>query len=147
VKTCQKIVEGQLKKLRERASHLPRAERERLCDELRAWWLTERKEMDAFCEADSPQSDESTRLGQLVHHPPDDEPAEREPCAEDLAMWNRLEERVGAPPIQSVEIALRPPAPVPRSLTYEPDDEMTVEELEAEAVRAEACGERAPWHE
>jgi hypothetical protein len=39
------------------------------------------------------------------------------------------------------------PEPVPRSLTYEPDDEMTVEELEAEAVRAEACGERAPWDE
>ncbi|MCA1632092.1 MAG: hypothetical protein LC774_17565, partial [Acidobacteria bacterium] len=158
VETCRKIVTGQLKKLRDRVSHLSSSERTRLLEdpgELRAWWLEVSTEMDAFCGVESSQTSETTQVGQgggqFVHHPADDQPAEREVSAEDHATFNRLEERLNAPLIRSVELTLRPPELVPRELTDDPDGDgagpVSLEELEAEAVRAEACGERAPWDE
>jgi hypothetical protein len=151
VETCQKIVRKQLEKLRDRASRLPRPERTRLLEEpgdLCSWWLEVRADMDAFCAVDSPQTAETSEVdgggGQFVHHPPDDEPVETEASPEARAEWDKLEARLTEPRVRSVRVDLRPPAPVPRELPGRADGEMTVEELEAEAVRAEACGEREP---
>lgn len=156
IATCQKLIGKQLEKLREFALHLPCAEREWLLEEpgyLRTWWHEVRARMDEFCDAYSPQDNEPSRVGavggQIVHPPPDEETAVREVHPEDSAAWDKLEERVSAPPIRSVEVALRPPESVPRDLSCESEgegpDPLSVEELEAEAVRAEACGWRAPW--
>lgn len=60
-----------------------------------------------------------------------------EPSAEDLAAWEGIERRAaGAPRVQSREVELRPP---PNESP--PDGFLTVEDEEAEAIRAEACGE------
>ncbi|HJQ31685.1 MAG TPA: hypothetical protein VJ866_05895 [Pyrinomonadaceae bacterium] len=51
-----------------------------------------------------------------------------EPSPEDVAAWGEVERRVvGSPQVITCEVNLRPP--------------LSVEELEAEAVRAEGCGE------
>jgi hypothetical protein len=165
VKTYQKTAKTYLARLRERAACLTAAERKRLREEpdeepdgepgkMREGWLALRAEMeavrakmDALYGTGPSQVDETAELRQPVRSSPVDEEPVAEMSPEDDAMWEGTKKRLSAPPIQSVEIALRPPEPVSRDLTYETDGEMTVEELEAEAVRAEACGERAPWDE
>ncbi|MDT5293161.1 MAG: hypothetical protein QOJ76_41 [Acidobacteriota bacterium] len=74
-------------------------------------------------------------IGHFVRYPPADE--QDEASAEDMGVWEKVERRaVGAPSVLTREVSLRPPEEPPPGR-----QEMTAEELEAEAVRAEACGE------
>ena len=68
--------------------------------------------------------------------PPDVLTLAIEPSAEDLAAWEAIERRAaGEPRVQSREVQLRPPPD-----ESPPDVLRTVEDEEAEAIRAEACG-------
>jgi hypothetical protein len=77
-------------------------------------------------------------------------PPAPEHTPEDVAMFDRLAARAaGAPAVRAVTVELCPPDPPPRELTVEFDDDLrfyvesrapSVEELEAQAIRAEGCG-------
>lgn len=62
-------------------------------------------------------------------------PPQEEPGAEDMAAWEEIERRAaGEPRVRSRELELRPP--------WGPQTRAELEEeIEAEAIRAEACGE------
>ena len=145
LETHRKSIDTHMRKLREVAARLPAAERERLFDdpgELREWWLKVRAEMDELCGVDSPQTVTSNDLrgdsGHFVHHPlaEDSEPAEPDPAA--VAAWERLTDRLSQSAVRTVEVELQPPEYPPGELTYEVDEDAL---REAEAVRAEGCGE------
>ena len=146
VESHLKAAETHLRKLRETARQLSETERGRLFGdpgELRARWLKARAEMDVLCGVHSPHPVTSNDLegggGQFVHHhPPADEPATPEPTAEDAAAWDRLCSGLSQSSVRAVEVELRPPEYPPGELTYELDED---ELREAEAVRAEGCGE------
>jgi hypothetical protein len=62
-------------------------------------------------------------------------PPQEEPRAEDMAVWEEIERRAaGEPRVRSSELELRPPWELQTN-------NMPEEEMEAEAIRAEACGE------
>jgi hypothetical protein len=86
-----------------------------------------------------PQPSDSEELqggtGHFVRYPPVDEQAAA--TAQDSVVWERIERRAaGAPSVTSCEVPLRPPEQPPPS-----GREVSDEELEAEAIRAEARGE------
>lgn len=116
IETYRKVITKKLERLKRMAESLPPAERARLTDpegpgELYGWWQEVRAEMDAFLNADSPQSVEGREdergTGQVVRYPPEEAPAEP-PSAEDVAAWEGLEERMTAPQVRRVEVKLRP---------------------------------------
>lgn len=75
------------------------------------------------------------RLGHFVLTHAVSKPAEPDP--EDVATWEAIERRAaGAPRVVSREVLLRPPPD-----ESPPDDPRGVEEEEADAIRAEGCGE------
>lgn len=156
--TCQKVVSTQLAKLRQRVSYLGEVARERLLNEpggLRDWWRVECAEMELFCDVDSPQhilvSPVEDSTGQLVQHPSREDPDRTELRPEDRAAWEKLESRLQEPAIHRVGIELHcagsTPSEQPAVMNDRRLDTITDEELEAEAVRAEACNERVPWDE
>lgn len=115
-----------MRKLREKATQLPAAERERLFDdpgELREWWRKVRAEMDILCGVDSPHpvtpKDIGRGGGQFVHPPADEDAGatsdrDVEPSPEAAAAWERMTSRLEpSPAIRTVEIELRPTEPPP----------------------------------
>lgn len=158
VETHRKSADTHLRKLRETAALLTLAGRQRLVDEpgeLRAWWLVVRAEMDALCDVNSPHPVTPKDIGgegeQFVRASADEdsgetdlnlvneEGAEVEPSPEVAAAWERLESRLTpTTAIHTVEVPLRPPEAPPGELGNEPDEDTA---MEAEAIRAEGCGE------
>lgn len=168
VETCFKVMETKAHTMRQRAPVLPAVERERLFEGddpegLRARYLQMRAELDALFNVVSPQTldpaevDRGTR--QVVVPPPAvvtprPEPAEAV-VVEDInntttaspeaeAAWEAVASRLSEPRVRRARVTLSPPPEefpaepleVCRSAPPAPSDE----ELEAEAVRAEACG-------
>src|ERR1041384_5962666 len=140
IKTCRTIINTNLAKLRTRLAELSSAEQARLLEgdgELVKWWLEVRAEMDALCNLNSAQASEHSQLegdgGQVVHHPPVGDSSAAEPTSEAAALFDRVIERARAPAICRVEIELHATETLPSD-----------EELEAEAIRVEACGGLQP---
>lgn len=120
IKTCQKVIMTKLERLKEIASHLPAGQREELLDanepgELYRWCKRIRAEIDTLTQFDSAQSTEGHEVkrgtGQTVRYPPpadrfDESREEPEAHAAAAAIWERLEDRLTAPAVQSVEIDL-----------------------------------------
>lgn len=119
IETYRKVITKKLERMRQMAESLPAAERARLTDaqepgELYGWWLEVRAGMDAFLGVDSSQSvegrEDENKAGQLVRPTPDtpaETPEPAAPSAEDVAVWEGLEERMTTPHVRRVEVELR----------------------------------------
>lgn len=146
IETCQKVILTKLERLKEMAAMLPTGQREQLLDaaepgDLYRWCEQLRAEIESLQNLNFPQATDGRQLkgdtGQLGRYPPPPDTVEKsETSAAAVATWERIEERLTTPAVQSVEIALAGPESPP-GLDADLEEELTLEEERAAIMQYE----------